>query len=177
MQQLSYYVACSADGFIAHDDGTWQGFLETGAHVDDYLASLNHFDTVIMGRKTYEVGLQVGVTNPYPMLTSYVVSSTMTQSPDEHVQLVNDDPVAFTRTLKQQAGGPIYLCGGSTLASQLLQSGLVDKVILKVNPIVLGKGIPVFRDDTSTTHLNLIKTASYNNGCVWLHYEVTHDAE
>ncbi|MEM6430202.1 MAG: dihydrofolate reductase, partial [Deinococcota bacterium] len=76
MQQLSYYVACSADGFIAHYDGTWQGFLETGAHVDDYLASLNHFDTVIMGRKTYEVGLQVGVTNPYPMLTSYVVSST-----------------------------------------------------------------------------------------------------
>jgi dihydrofolate reductase len=172
MQQLSYYVACSADGFIAHEDGTWQGFLETGAHVQDYLASLTQFEAVIMGRKTYEVGLQAGVTNPYPMLKSYVVSSTMTQSPDEHVQLVNEGPIAFTRDLKQQADGPIYLCGGSTLASQLLQAGLVDKIILKVNPIILGKGIPVFKDNTPTTQLNLIKTDSYSNGCVWLHYNL-----
>ncbi|MEM7738382.1 MAG: dihydrofolate reductase family protein [Deinococcota bacterium] len=177
MQHLSYFVACSADGFIAHEDGTWQGFLETGAHVDDYITSLNTFGTVIMGRKTYEVGLQAGVTNPYPMLTSYVVSSAMTQSPDAHVKLVNSDPIAFTRDLKQQADGPIYLCGGSTLASQLLQAGLVDKVILKVNPIIFGKGIPVFKDDTLTTSLNLIKTDSYSNGCVWLHYEVAQDAE
>jgi dihydrofolate reductase len=51
MRKLRYYVACSVDGFIAHEDGTWDGFLPEGEHVADYLASLERFDAVLMGRR------------------------------------------------------------------------------------------------------------------------------
>jgi dihydrofolate reductase len=67
MRALRYYLACTADGFIAHADGSFDGFLLEGEHVADFLESYKWFDTVLMGRKTYEVGLREGKTNPYPM--------------------------------------------------------------------------------------------------------------
>ena len=92
MRKLIYYVASTIDGFIAHKDGTWGGFLTEGEHFADLFASFpetvpNHlrdalgvhgenkrFDVVLMGRGTYEVGLKMGVTNPYPtMVTTQVV--------------------------------------------------------------------------------------------------------
>lgn len=63
MRRLVYQVACSADGFIAHRDGSLYGFPE-GDHVADFLRTYDWFDTVLMGRKTYEVALREGVTNP-----------------------------------------------------------------------------------------------------------------
>src|SRR5262249_26567871 len=62
MRKLKYYVASTVDGFIGHEDGSVNGFLEQGEHVTDYLESLKTwFDVVLMGRKTYEFGFQFGV--------------------------------------------------------------------------------------------------------------------
>jgi dihydrofolate reductase len=64
-RKLKYHVACTVDGFIAHDDHTIEGFVAEGEHVADYLASLkSDYDIVLMGRSTYEFGFQFGVTNP-----------------------------------------------------------------------------------------------------------------
>ncbi|MBS1811245.1 MAG: hypothetical protein JST84_23985 [Acidobacteria bacterium] len=68
MRKLKYHVACTVDGYIAREDGTFDGFLTEGEYVTDYLESFNTYDIVLMGRKTYEVGLKLGVTNPYPMM-------------------------------------------------------------------------------------------------------------
>jgi dihydrofolate reductase len=69
MRKLIYHVASTLDGFIAHEDHTVDGFLGEGLHADEYLASLHtNYDAVIMGRKTYEFGVQFGVTHPYPWL-------------------------------------------------------------------------------------------------------------
>jgi len=66
MRKLKYYMASTVDGFICHEDGSVNGFLEQGPHVTDYLESLKTwFDVALMGRKTYEFGFQFGVTNPY----------------------------------------------------------------------------------------------------------------
>jgi len=82
MRKLKYYVASTVDGFIGHEDGSVNGFLEQGEHVTDYLESLKTwFEVVLMGRKTYEFGFQFGVTNPYPWLKQYVFSRTMKESP------------------------------------------------------------------------------------------------
>jgi dihydrofolate reductase len=86
MRQLKYYVACTVDRFIAHPDGTHDGFLMEGEHFTDLITTFPEtfpaqfrdilgisgenkcFDTVLMGRKTYEVGLKVGIGNPYPQM-------------------------------------------------------------------------------------------------------------
>src|SRR5689334_22853929 len=92
MRTLKYHVASSIDGFIAHEDHTVDGFLAEGEHVTDYLAALKtDYDVVLMGRKTYEFGLQYGVTSPYPWLKQYVLSRSMERSPDSQVELVSDN--------------------------------------------------------------------------------------
>lgn len=172
MRTLKYYVATSIDGYIAHEDGSFDGFVTDGEPVTDYLASLHTFDAVLMGRKTYEVGLAVGKTDPYPHLDSYVFSRTMTESPDERVTLVSGDAGAAVEALKNRPGGDIYLCGGAQLAATLLAAHLIDEIILKVNPFVMGSGIPLFSGVVEQTELDLVKSTVYGNGCVWLYYRV-----
>ena len=175
MRPVIYYVAVSVDGYIAHADGTWDGFLPDGQPVTDYLAALGHFDTVLMGRRTYEVGVEMGTTDPYPAMDSYVFSRTMTESPDERVTLVSENAPDVVRSLKEKPGRPIYLCGGADLAAALFAEGLVDELILKVNPVVLGKGIPLFSGVVPQTALDLVRSLTYANGCVWLSYQVKGD--
>ena len=86
MRKLKYYMACSVDGFIAHEDGSFDGFLTEGEAIADYFESLDQFGAVLMGRKTYEVGLKEGKTDPYPHLESYLFSRSMRESPDERVR-------------------------------------------------------------------------------------------
>jgi dihydrofolate reductase len=104
------------------------------------------FDTVLMGRKTYDVGFKAGVTNPYPHLQQYLFSKSLKVSPDEQVTLVLEDTVQFVEQLKQLPGKGIWLCGGANLASSLFAAGLIDRLILKVNPFLMGEGIPLFAD-------------------------------
>ena len=61
MRKLVYDVATTLDNFIAHEDGSCDGFLSEGEHVTDYLARLAGYDTVVMGRRTYEYGYPYGV--------------------------------------------------------------------------------------------------------------------
>jgi dihydrofolate reductase len=173
MRKLVYYVACSADGFIAEEDGSFGGFLPDGPHVGDYLESFHQFDTVLMGRKTYDVGLNAGKTNPYPMFDSYVFSRSMKASPDEQVTLVSENAEERVRALKEMPGKPIYLCGGAVLAGDLLRAGLIDGLTLKVNPFLMGKGIPLFSGVISPIQMKLVKSTTYGNGVLLVHYEIT----
>jgi dihydrofolate reductase len=190
MRRLTYYVACTVDRFIARRDGSFDFFLPGGEHFADLLASFpettpahlrdalgvrgenRHFDAVLMGRRTYEVGLKVGVTNPYPHLTQYLVSRTMSSSPDPAVELVAGDALARVRELKQQPGRGIWLCGGGELAATLFPA--IDEVILKVNPVLLGVGIPLFAGDIPQTGLELVDSKVYRNGFLLTHYRLVH---
>jgi dihydrofolate reductase len=173
MRKLKYHVASTLDGFIAHEDHTIDGFIGEGEHVTDYLASLKaDYDMVLMGRRTYEFGFQYGVTNPYPWLQQYVFSSTMESSPDANVELISGDPVEFTKTLKQQTGKAIYLCGGANLAGTLLAAKLVDEVIIKLNPVLFGTGLPLFSTPIEQTALQLLESKIYENSVVLLRYQV-----
>ncbi len=78
-------------------DHTIQGFLFEGDHSTEYQESLkNDYSAVLMGRKTYECGLQFRVKSPYPWLNQYVVSKSMESDPDPAVKLVSGDPVKLT---------------------------------------------------------------------------------
>ena len=171
---LKYVVASTLDGRIAQRDGSFDFFAAAGdAHAPDYLASLREFGSVLMGRKTYEVGLRMGVTDPYPFLDSYVFSSSLEASPNERVHLVREDPAAWVHAFKQRpGGGDIYLCGGATLAGALLKAGLIDEMVVKLNPLLIGDGMPLFDSVPAPFLLELSKSKTYPNGVVLLTYRV-----
>ncbi|MEG4022102.1 dihydrofolate reductase family protein [Microcoleus sp. S13C4] len=129
-------------------------------------------DAVLMGGKTYEVGLNVGVTNPYPSLKQYVFSRTMEASPDENIQLVSDNPVALVQELKKETGKDIWLCGGGALAVTLFSE--IYEMIVKLNPLVIGAGIHLFSGAIEPTNLELADRKIYSNGFMLLHYRVKH---
>ena len=173
MRKLKYHVACTVDGFIAHEDHTIDGFVQEGEHVTDYFQSLrNDYDTVLMGRGTYEFGIQFGVTNPYPWMKQYVLSRNMVQSPDPNVELVSKDIIAFVSELKKGAGKDIFLCGGADLAGGLFADGLIDELIVKLNPVLFGSGIPLMSGAAKQKALELTGSKVYGNGVVLLNYRV-----
>lgn len=190
MSKLIYLAACTVDRFIARKDGSFDFFLMEGEHVADLLSTFpetipahwreplgitagnQHFDSVLMGRKTYEVGVKEGITNPYPQMNQYLFSRTLAQSPDPAVELVSSNPVEFVRELKQQPGKDIWLCGGGDLATVLFPA--IDEIILKVHPFLLGSGIPLFSGMIPLTSLELTDNKIYKNGFMLLHYQVNH---
>ena len=101
-----------------------------------------HFDTVIEGRASYELGLAAGLDDAYPHLRHLVVSGSLAARDDLPVEVVSSDPLARVRDLKAEEGLDIWLVGGGTLAHALLPE--IDRLVLKVNPSVIGSGIPLF---------------------------------
>lgn len=171
MPAIHYYVATSVDGFIARADGSFDCFPIEGDHIAAYNADLAQFDAVLMGRKTYGVGLAFGVTNPYPSMKALVFSRSMETSPDPNVELVRTDPVERVRALRAEPGRGVYLCGGGELAAQLFGAGLIDELTVKVNPLVLGTGTPLFAGPAEAK-LELISHRVFDSGVVFLRYRV-----
>lgn len=174
-RKLVYYVATSIDHFIAREDGSFDDFLSEGHHITDYIDSLQQYDTVLMGKHTYEVayqyGLKAGDPSPtYPHMMQYVFSQSMEVYNHPQLKVIKDDASQFVNNLKQEDGGTIYLCGGGKFAGYLLAHQLIDEIILKVNPIILGSGIPVFGAFNRVLNTELLDTKIYNNGVVFLHY-------
>ncbi|MGJ5820256.1 dihydrofolate reductase family protein [Paludibaculum fermentans] len=189
-RHLVYYVACTLDSFIASIDGSFDCFLFQGEHCPDLFKDYpetfpahirpalgisdqaRRFDTVLMGRNTYEVGLREGITNPYAPLRQYVFSRSMTSSPDPAVHLHPKDPLALVRRLKAEDGKDIWLCGGSKLASALAPE--IDELILKINPVLLGSGIPLFDTLPAALSTLLLEHKVYPNGFILARYNLLH---
>ena len=178
MRKLIYHVATTLDGFIAHKDGSADGFLPEGDHVDDYMKSLQEYDTVIMGRRTYEFGYDFGLKPgqpAYPHMEHYIFSSSLhfeKTAPNVHV--VKDNGLAVVKKLKKGEGTDIYLCGGGNFAGFLLKNGLIDELKIKLNPILFGNGIHLFGDYNRNLSFPLIESKTYDSGVLLLSYAVNH---
>lgn len=188
MRNLVYLVACSADGFISRSDGSSDDFTLDGEHVSDLLDEYpetipthlrdqlgvtgpnRHFDTVLMGRRTYEVGLDLGFTSPYAHLQQFVFSTTLGRPENADVTFVASGAVDVVRKLKADGGRDIWLCGGSVLASALISE--IDQVVLKCNPFLMGRGKPLFASEFPRTALKPISCRDYDNGFSLRHYEL-----
>ena len=105
-------------------------------------------------------------------LTYYVFARTMTESPDAQVELVSENAVEVVGALKQEPGKDIWLCGGGGLATTLFSE--IDEMIVKLNPVLLGSGIPLFSGDVQQTDLELTDSKVYRNGFMLLHYRLKH---
>lgn len=189
MRRLTYYIGLSLDGYIAGPGDevdfypqpdsyiSWmaQRYPETlpthiRAAVGITDAPNETFDTVVMGRRTYLPALEAGITSPYSHLRQYVVSSTQ-ESVDPSVTIVRGDPAALVRELKAEDSPlDIYLAGGGRLAGALLDE--IDRVVLKLYPVVAGSGIPAFGDSGfQPTRFDLVDTQTFDGGNAVLTYD------
>lgn len=187
MADLTYYIATTLDGFIAGPDGDVDFFPSDGDHLSalataypetfpvhyrDHLgiadASNKRFDTVLMGRRTYQPALDAGLTSPYPHLDQYVVSRTLEASVDPDITVVDADPVDRIRALKAEDRQGIWLCGGSILADALIDE--IDELILKVNPVVIGNGRPLFDRAHAPAPFTQTGTETFDSGVTVLRY-------
>ncbi|MGW6379267.1 dihydrofolate reductase family protein [Rhodococcus sp. NPDC055112] len=180
MRKLVYYVGVSLDGYIAGPGGEWEFMLSdemtawiterypdtVPTHIRPHLglegAANRAFDTVLMGRGTYQPGIDAGVTSPYSHLRQYVVSTTLGEIADPAVELVTGDPVALVRELKAQEGMDVWLAGGGKLAGTLLPE--IDELVIKRYPVIAGSGIPAFDGPFLPTPFTPTRTDSLDNG-------------
>ncbi len=177
MRKLVYDVAVSVDGFICRPDGDISDFIQDGPHVDDYRARLETYDTVVMGRRTYEFGYQFGLdpgSRAYPHMDHFIFSSSLRLDHEHQLNIVSEGADDVVRELKRQAGSEIYLCGGSIFAGYLLQEQLIDRLILKVNPVVIGEGLGVFSSPASI-HLKCTDSRRYDNGVILAEYDLVYE--
>lgn len=93
---------------------------------------------------------------------------------NDEVVLVKSDAADYIRDLKQEGNGKLWLCGGGQLAGSLIEHKLIDKLVLKVNPLMLGSGIPLFGNASPRLRFELIDLKRYDNGVVKPTYQIIY---
>jgi len=174
MRKIVYYVATSLDGFICGLNEDISGFVGHGNGVAKYLADLSDFDTVLMGKNTYEFGYKFGLQpgqRAYPHMAHYIFSNSLTfENPDPKVR-IRPIEIQEIRKLKEENGTDIYLCGGGQFAGWLADNGEIDILKIKLNPIVLGNGVRLFGNSKNNFKLDLVDSSNYENGLQIMTYE------
>lgn len=195
MRKLVYVIASTLDGFIADPsradpsgtvfelDGDHAASLATEYpemipfHVRPFLGmegvQPRHFDTVLEGRGSYQVGLDQGVPNAYPHLRHLVFSTTLGSAADPAIEIVSGDALGRVRELKaEESELDIWLCGGGSLAATLRPE--IDQIHLKLHPVVLGRGVPLFgssdEDETVIDRFRLTSAQTFDSGVALLVY-------
>lgn len=174
MRKVVLYIAMSLDGYIANQDGgvEWlSGQDPTSEEMGSYPEFIKTVDTVIMGWKTYhQVITELSPDNwVYSGMKSYVV--THRSFPSTHEIICINKPVEeLVMALKEQEGKDIWICGGASIANQLVEKNLIDRYHITVIPTVLGGGIKLFNGSHEELKLKLMSTQSYN-GMTDLVYE------
>jgi dihydrofolate reductase len=170
MRDVSYFVACSLDGFIATIDDRFDWlFTDDDYGFDEFYRSV---DCVVMGRRTFDVAMAFEE-YPYAKKRAYVFTRRGAESPIPEAQFVSEDPARFVKRLKQEPGGRIWVVGGGMVATALMQVGLIDELILTIHPITLGQGVPLFAPHGTRSGWKLQSTKSYYNGLVQTTYRRT----
>jgi dihydrofolate reductase len=168
MRRIRYQVACSLDGYIADPSGG------TGWIIDepeiDFVKLYNQFDTLLMGRLTYEDILKSG--SGFWGKQVVVFSRTLQQEDHPEVTLVSDQIEQKITELRSQPGKDIWLFGGGELFQSLLDMDFVDTVEPAIIPVLVGGGRPFLPAPADQKRLKLLTHRVFPSGIIWLEYTV-----
>ena len=178
MRKVVFGGANSLDNYFARKDDAVDWLLwsdEVGKIMADYFKT---FDTIVMGRRTYEVGLASGHGGgTYGGMKTYVFSRKLKPRSSKKLEITSEDVADVVGRLKQQEGKDICIMGGGLLAKSLFEADLIDEVGFNIHPVLLGSGIPLFHEMKHQVDLELIDCKTFKTGCVLVTYRVKHEAE
>jgi dihydrofolate reductase len=169
MRRIRYSVAMSLDGYIAGPNGEYD-WIPSDPDID-FAALFAQFDTVLVGRRTFEPMAESGDAAMFADMRTFVFSRTM--SPNDHpgITIIGDNWEKTVASLRDDPGKDIWLFGGGQLFQSLLAAKLVDTVEIAVVPVLLGGGIQMVPPPISMQKLKLTNHKVYNNtGIVLLEY-------
>ncbi|MBP2027300.1 dihydrofolate reductase [Acetoanaerobium pronyense] len=177
-RKVVLYIAQSLDGYIAreNDEISWLSIVERDNEDYGYnefvetVETVETVDTVFMGRKTYEKVLTFDVEFPHKGRNCYVLSKTLKGS-DENVHFFSGDVDELIKKIKTEEGKDIFIDGGSEVVRAFRDKDLIDEYVISIIPILLGKGIRLFRDTDTENNLKLIESKAFESGLVQLRYE------
>ena len=177
MRKILLYVAMSLDGYISGPNDSIEGYVDKGSGLDQYYADLKNFDTVTMGRKTYEFGFKFGLVPGQPAyehMEHYIFSNSASYE-DLHPKVhVVPRKIDIIKRLKEEEGAPIYLCGGSVFTGWLLNNGLIDEIKIKLSPFVFGDGLPLFSGVKRKVNMELLESQQHDHGMLMLDYKIKY---
>src|SRR6195952_3735536 len=186
MRNLIFFMHTSLDGFVAGPNAE-MNWIKVDEEMFDFVATMtDQADTALYGRVTYNMMQSYWPTagdDPnaskhdkehsawYNKVSKIVLSKTISEKGLENTTVIRDQLADNINKIKNQDGENILIFGSPAASHSLLSAGLIDEFWLFVNPILLGHGIPLFKDVTETTKLKLIETKMFSCGVIALHYE------
>lgn len=187
MRQVILLMHVSLDGFVAGPNGEMDWIRFDDELIDDVAALTATADTALFGRVTYEMMAGYWPTaadgptatkhdidharwvNPAPKL---VFSRTLDKVGWQNSRIVRDNFAEEIAQLKQQPGKNLLMIGSATTAHSFMRLGLIDEYQINVNPVVLGGGLPLFKDIQAPIRLELSNAKAYRSGVVGIHYKL-----
>ncbi|HEX4919742.1 MAG TPA: dihydrofolate reductase family protein [Candidatus Bathyarchaeia archaeon] len=185
MRRLIVSNLMSLDGFVAGPKGEldWfvhEGFMigtEFGQYAREMISSV---DAILLGRLTYQefVGYWPTATDNDPVITErinslpkIIFSKTLERVEWNNARLVKGNAADEVRRLKEQPGRDLVIYGSAELVSALMKENLIDEFHIIIQPVVLGKGKPEFKDLNQRHNLKLVEAKPFKSGAVWLRYQ------
>jgi dihydrofolate reductase len=186
MRKLVLFMHVSLDGFVAGPNGEMD-WITVNEEIFDYAARrTNESDTALYGRATYQMmqaywpsaADQPNATRHdiehsrwYNQVSKVVVSRSMQGAQLPKTTIISRNLAEEINKLKRAPGKEIIIFGSPGAAHSLMAENLIDDYWLFVNPILLGQGIPLFKDITTAIALKLLESHAFSSGVVCLHYE------
>jgi dihydrofolate reductase len=174
MTEIILYIASSLDGFIARKDGdvSWLDAYQNEGQDYGYSEFLSNIDLIVMGSRTYEQLKSFGPW-PYKEIKTYVLTRRDLPLPDKaKVVLYGGSIDGLAPKIREESQKDIWLVGGAAVAQSFLKIRSVDKMILSIMPVLLGEGIPLFKETRAEVEIRLQESRLYQNGVVQLHYSL-----
>ncbi len=172
-RKVILYIAASLDGYIAaeNDDLSFLSTVESPGEDYGYQNFVKTVDTVIIGRKTHDKVLTMGIPFPHKDKKCYVFSRTK-KGKDNLVEFYNGEISELITQLQQTEGKDIFIDGGAELVFELMKQNLIDRFVVSIIPILLGGGVSLFRQGRQKQNLKLINSKTFPSGLVQLWYDM-----
>ena len=185
MRKLIFFMHTSLDGFVARPNGEMDWIKVDDALFDFVGTMTDQADAALYGRVTYQMmesywptaGEEPDASKHdiehsrwYKNVSKIVLSRTIKEIGQSNTTVISENISENINKIKQRDGKNILIFGSPSASNSILNKGLVDEFWIFVNPILLGKGIPLFKDISEIVKLSLMETKTFDSGVIALHY-------